>query len=289
MFAVMGVTGNVGGAVAKALMDADLSVRAIVRDAKKGDMWKQKGAEIAVADLFDAASLTQAFRGAAGIFVVIPPVFDPAADFAEARAAARSLTEAIENAKPERVVYLSTIGAQARETNLLSQHTLIEGELRKLGLPIAFLRPGWFLENVQWDVTSARKDGVIYSFLAPVERAIPMVATEDIGRMAAELLQERWEGEHVVELEGPERVSPTEIARTFAELLGKPVRVETVAREGWDVAFREQGMQNPVPRMRMLDGFNAGWIDFADPTGVRRGTVTLREVLAKLLRESPRV
>ena len=254
-----------------------------MRDAKKGAEWKQRGAEIAVADLYDAASLTKAFTGVEGVFVVIPPVFDPAADFAEARAAARSLVQALEAAKPGKVVYLSTIGAQARETNLLSQHTLIESELRELELPIAFLRPGWFLENAQWDVASAREEGVILSFLAPVEKAIPMVATEDIGRVAAELLQRTWDGKRIVELEGPERVSPAMIARTFAELLARPVRVEIVARDGWETAFRGQGMENPQLRMRMLDGFNEGWICFADEATVRRGMVTLREVIAKLI------
>jgi uncharacterized protein YbjT (DUF2867 family) len=30
-----------------------------------------------------------------------------------------------------------------------------------------------------------------------------MVSTDDVGRAAAALLQERWEGKRVVELEGP--------------------------------------------------------------------------------------
>ena len=35
-----------------------------------------------------------------------------------------------------------------------------------------------------------------------------------------------------------------------------------VPRESWHELFTSQGMKNPVPRMRMLDGFNQGWIDF---------------------------
>lgn len=283
MFAVMGATGNVGGVAAQALLDAGKGVRVIVRDARKGETWKRKGAEVAIADLFDAESLARAFAGAEGVFVVIPPVFDPMADFGEARAATRSLSEALKAAKPGRLVHLSTIGAQARETTLLSQHTLIESELRGGGLPVTFLRPGWFLENAQWDVAGAREEGVIRSFLSPVERAIPMVATEDIGRVAAELLQEPWTGVRLVELEGPERVSPEQIAATFAELIGRPVRVEVVAREGWEAAFRGQGMENPWLRMRMLDGFNDGWIDFEKAAAVRKGKVGLRDVLAKLV------
>jgi hypothetical protein len=37
-----------------------------------------------------------------------------------------------------------------------------------------------------------------------------------------------------------------------------------VPRESWAALFRSQGMRNPEPRMRMLDGFNEGWIDLSD-------------------------
>jgi uncharacterized protein YbjT (DUF2867 family) len=56
------------------------------------------------------------------------------------------------------------------------------------------------MENAAWDLASARDTGVIPSFLQPLERRIPMVATADVGRVAAELLQERWQGHRVVEL-----------------------------------------------------------------------------------------
>jgi uncharacterized protein YbjT (DUF2867 family) len=56
------------------------------------------------------------------------------------------------------------------------------------------------------------------SFLQPLDKAVPMVATADIGREAAKLLQESWTGRRVVELEGLRRVTPDEVAHTFAEL-----------------------------------------------------------------------
>ena len=135
-----------------------------------------------------------------------------------------SLKSALERADPGRVVYLSTIGAQARESNLLTQHTIIEQALGELPMPITFLRPAWFMENFRWDVAAARESGVIMSFLQPLDKAVPMVATADIGREAAKLLQESWIGRRVIELEGPRRVTPDEIANTFAEVLGRRVR-----------------------------------------------------------------
>ena len=103
------------------------------------------------------------------------------------------------------------------------------------------------MENSSWDVAPAAKNGMIPSFLQPLDKPVPMVATADIGRLAAELLQETWSGRRVVELEGPQRVTPNEIASTFADLLGRPVRVEAVPRETWESLFKSQGMKNPTP------------------------------------------
>jgi NAD(P)H dehydrogenase (quinone) len=280
MFAITGITGNVGGQVARNLLAANRSVRAVVRDADKGMAWAERGCEVAQADILDAAALTAAFRGAEGVFVLVPPNFDPLPDFPEAQAIGVSLRSAIEAARPGRVVYLSTIGAQASQSNLLSQHTLIERALGGLSVPITFLRPGWFMENSAWDVAPAR-EGVIPGFLQPFDKPVPMVATADIARLAAELLEESWSGKRVVELEGPGRVTPDQIAATFGRLLGRHVNIEIVPRASWEELFRSQGMRNPMPRVRMLDGFNEGWIEFEGVA--RKGTVELETVLRTLI------
>ena len=91
-------------------------------------------------------------------------------------------------------------------------------------------------------------------------------------------------GTRVVELEGPRRVSPNDLAAAFASALGKPVRAEAVPPETWKALFRSQGMKNPRPRMRMLDGFNEGWIDFTDRgANARKGSVSAEQVIAALV------
>ncbi len=140
------------------------------------------------------------------------------------------------------------------------------------------------MENSTWDVAAAANNGVISSLLQPLDKPVPMVATADIGRVAAELLRDTWNGRRVVELEGPHRVTPNEIAATFAGLLGRPVRAEAVPRETWESLFKSQGTKNPAPRIAMLDGFNEGWIEFErGETGSRKGKVALETVLQKLI------
>jgi uncharacterized protein YbjT (DUF2867 family) len=85
MYAIMGITGQVGGAVARALLADTKSVRAIVRDASKGRTWADRGCEVAPANINDAPSLSAAFQGAEGVFLLVSPNFDPSPGFPEAQ------------------------------------------------------------------------------------------------------------------------------------------------------------------------------------------------------------
>jgi uncharacterized protein YbjT (DUF2867 family) len=283
MYAVTGITGRVGGVVARTLLDAGLSVRAVVRDDAKSAAWKKRGCVAAVAEMNDAEALTAAFIGVDGVFVLIPPNFDPTPGFPEVRAIIAALTTATVAAKPPKVVSLSTIGAQAARPNLLNQLGLVEQALGALPTPICFLRAAWFMENSVWDVAPARDTGVVPSFLQPLDKPVPMVATTDIGQLAAALLQETWTGRRVVELEGPQRITPNEIAATFAKILGRPVRMEAIPRDTWEGLFAAQGMKNPKPRAQMLDGFNEGWIEFeSGEPGSLKAQTEMETVLRQL-------
>jgi len=283
MFAVTGITGKVGAAVARSLLSADQPVRAVVRDRSRSAPWAQLGCDIAVADLSDTEALTAAFAGTAGVFAMVPPVFDPAPGFPEAMAFIDPLRAALARAKPARVVALSTVGADAPQPNLLNVLGRMEDVFGTLPMPVTFLRAGWFMENAAWDIDSA-KSGLIQSYLQPLDRAVPMVSSDDVGRTAAALLQERWEGKRVVELEGPQRVSPNALAAAFAKAFGTPVRAEAVPRAQWESIFRAQGMKNPGPRIQMIEGFNAGWIDFADRGAhARKGSIGIDQAITTLI------
>jgi uncharacterized protein YbjT (DUF2867 family) len=64
--------------------------------------------------------------------------------------------------------------------------------------------------------------------------------------MAAALLQEPWSGHRVVELEGPHRVSPKDVAAEFTKVLGRSVRMQIVPRDSWERLF-STGNEKPAP------------------------------------------
>jgi NAD(P)H dehydrogenase (quinone) len=282
MYAVTGITGKVGGSVARTLLAAGLPVRAVVRDADKAGPWAEKGCEVAIASIADAERLTKAFSDADGVFLMTPPDFDPEPGFPRTHEAIAAIKTAIAASRSGKVVFLSTVGAQVAEFNLLNNSKITEEGLRTVPVPVAFLRAAWFMENASWDVEAA-KAGVVPSFLQPLDHPIPMVATADVGRTAADLLRESWTGQRIVELEGPRRYSANDIAAGFAKAIGHTVRMDPVPRDTWEALFRSQGMKHPLPRIRMIDGFNEGWIDFeGDGAKHRTGRIPLEAVLKDL-------
>jgi uncharacterized protein YbjT (DUF2867 family) len=284
MFVVTGVTGKVGAIVADTLLAADLPVRAVVRSEEKATEWRARGCDIAVVpDAADREALTAAFAAASAIFLMNPPNYDSEPGFPDGHAAATATVHAIGKATPGKLVLLSTIGAQASEFNLLNRSAIFETALRNVSIPVAFLRAAWFMENAAWDVAAAF-EGQIKSYLQPLDRRIEMVSVRDIGRTAADLMREDWTGSRLIELSGPSQYSPEDEAAAFSAALNRPVEVVAVPRETWERQFRDEGMLHPEARMRMLDGFNEGWIDFQHIGAERRvGTVTLHALLSEAI------
>jgi NAD(P)H dehydrogenase (quinone) len=268
MYAIMGITGRVGGAMANALLASGSRVRGIVRDARKAAAWQARGAELAVADYDDAAALGAAFSGADGVFVMIPPNFTPAPGFPETKRTLTVIYDALAKARAKKAAYLSSIGSEQQSgTGLITQTHMLEAMLGDLPMRHVFLRAGWFMENFAGDVASARNEGKIYSHLQPLDRRVPMVATVDIGKAGAEVLCQDWEGTRRIEVAGPQDYSPLDVAQGFSEALGRKVEAAVVPRDEWTKSFVAQGMpaDRTGPRAEMMDGFNSGLIHFGVP------------------------
>jgi uncharacterized protein YbjT (DUF2867 family) len=287
MYAIMGITGRVGGTVAENLLAQGQKIRAIVRNPEKATRWRARGAEIAVADVDDPNALASAFEGADGVFVMVPPNFAPAPGFPETRRTLASYHAALAKALPKKAVYLSSIGAeQTSGLGLITSSHLLEQALGDLPIAHAFLRAGWFMENHAGDVATARSEGRIYSNLYPLDRKFSLVATADIGKAGADVLRQEWTGTRYIEVAGPEQYSPNDIARALSSTLGRTIEAVGVPREKWTEFFIGQGMPEgrTEPRAEMVDGFNSGRIHFGVP-GTERitGSTTLDSVIARLV------
>jgi uncharacterized protein YbjT (DUF2867 family) len=284
-YVVAGVSGNTGKVVASTLLAAGKKVRVLVRDAAKGQAWKDQGAEVAVAELSDADAVAKALSGAEGAYLLSPPAFGVPDVLAHGRAVIDAVAIALEKSPVAHVAWLSSVGAHHEAgTGPIRTAHYAETTLSKLKTPITFVRAAYFQENWGSVAGAAKAQGILPSFLTP-GRAISQVATPDIGRVAAEALIEGPRGLRHIELEGPARYTPEEVAASFGRALEKHVQLVSVPEAGIIGALREVGFTEDLAGLydEMIRGVNRGHVDFATKDIVR-GRIGLDETVRLLVK-----
>jgi NAD(P)H dehydrogenase (quinone) len=286
MFVVLGATGHTGRAAAQTLLGQGRKVRIVVRDGARGAEWTGRGAEVAAADIGDAESLADAFSGAQGAYVLIPPQYGADDLLGAQRHLVEALGAAIRKSGLPHAVLLSSIGAQhADGTGPIRALHYAESVLRGAAKNLTVLRAAYFLENWATMLGEVRDKAVLPSFLTP-GRAIPMVATADIGRVAADSLLEQAPGTAVIELSGPHDYTPEDVAGALSGRLGRKVSVQPLPLEAVEPAFQAAGMKAGVARLfrEMYAGVNSGRVAWEGGSArARRGKLGPAEVLGPLL------
>lgn len=217
-------TGQIGSRVVERLLGAGAETAVLVRDPARLPAAVRERVTVHQGDLADVHALRAAVRGARALFLVVPP-FMRTDDWAEAqRAVGRAAAEAVRAEGVERVVLVSSAGAQRDDLYAVSRLGEIERMLADATPHVLSLRAGFFFENFLGAVPTVADHGTIYLTLPP-ERRIAMVAARDIGDVAADaLLGGGWTGFRVRGVHGAADLSPTDVAEAFAAALGRPVR-----------------------------------------------------------------
>ncbi len=282
MYLVMGITGNVGGATARYLLNEGKEVRALVRSREKAAKWADQGVELVDGDWNDATAIASALKGVEGAFVMLPAVWAPSPDYREAKGVIANYVEALTKVVPPRVVALSSMGANRTSgVGNVTALSLLEQGFRSLPSPVAFVRAGGFFENFLFGLQAAQ-GGTLPVFYNPTNRISTMVASVDIGAEAATLLiGPVWSGRRIIELGSG--VSADEVAEQLGEVLAVDVKAFAIPRAGWAEAFQQFGIPkgHTGPAEEMFESVNAGWMDLG-VTGTEHveGTTSARDVFA---------
>lgn len=287
MYAIMGATGQTGGAVVDELQRRGVPVRALTRDPAKAEGLKQKGVEVVRADASDPRSMADALAGVQGVYLLNVPNPGSSTVRADARRASRAIAEAVRRANVGHVVALSSAGAHLAEgTGVIRALHEFEAALRGTAASITFLRPTYFMENWGALIDVAREQGVLPSLRQPVDAKIEIVSAIDVGRTAAECLLGSRDGERIVNLIGPQEYSSQDAAVALTSLLGRRVDAVAVPQEAFVPTLTAAGLSADYASemAQMYEGINAGRVVFEPDTGaMRRGAVTLIEALRPLV------
>ncbi|HEV2608701.1 MAG TPA: NAD(P)H-binding protein [Noviherbaspirillum sp.] len=265
MYAVIGVSGNTGSAVARTLLDLGKRVRAVVRRPEAGADFRRQGAEIAVADLADTTALAAAFSGVDGVYVMTPPLLEVSDPDGTKRAFIKAIRAAAEQAGAPPLVVLSSLGAHLSSGTgpVVLLHEL-EQALRDYPGSVSFLRAPYFLDNWAEAIGPATEEGVFPSLITLGVR-IDMATTADIGRIAVQLLLEAHRGRRIVELQSSRRYSAQDVALDLARILGNPLEVIYPPRSVWHDILTGAGLSQTgaVQMAELIDSINADRIGFS--------------------------
>ncbi len=284
MFVITGATGHVGSVAAETLLAAGKKVRVMVRDAAKAESLKAHGAEVAVADLHDAATFGSVVRGAEGVFLLSPPDFGATDFVGDRKQQTQRQVEVLVAEQVPHVVLLSSIGSQhASGTGLIVTTHNAEQQLRASGLGATFVRAGYFFENWGAAVPTVKGDGVLPSFIAADQR-VASVATADIGKTVARALLDGPRGVRVIELSGPTNPSPNDVANAFSRILGKPIRVVEAPLQAVVPTFTSLGASENIAGLfrEMYQAIAAGKI-VPESHELRRGSTDIETALRAML------
>jgi uncharacterized protein YbjT (DUF2867 family) len=256
----------------------------VVRDPAKGTPWVERGAQVVVADLADRHQVAEALGGSRGAFLLLP--FDPtAADFAgETARLTDAIAGAVADAVVPHVVMLSSGGADLAEGTgpIVGLHRL-EQQLAATSAVVTALRSGHFQEKVSDVLEAARHGGIYPVFADSADVAIPMIATGDLGRFAAEALRNQPASSEVVDVLGP-RYTEREVATHLGAALGRDLEVVTVPQPGWIGALTDAGLPATAAEL-LAELYAADQRGLLAPRGDRTvvGTTPLERTLADLV------
>jgi uncharacterized protein YbjT (DUF2867 family) len=276
VIAVTGATGQQGGAVARKLLADGWKVRALTRDENKpaAQALAQAGAELVAGDMDSRSDLDAAFQGAYGVFSV-QNFWLPNVGYEGEIRQGKNVADAAKAAGVQHLVY-SSVGAAHRGMGQkhFESKWIIEKYIQDLNIPYTILRPAAFFENFNWE-RPAISNGTFNALGLRPEKERQLIAVEDIAVFAALAFENPSEylGK-TIELAG-DALTESQIADTFAKVIGRPVKLTLPSGSG--------GRRSEEEMEAMFNFFNGEAYD-ADIAALRKlhpGLLTLEGYLRK--------
>ncbi|UII18996.1 NmrA family NAD(P)-binding protein [Fulvivirga ligni] len=221
---ILGATGTVGSKISEILLNEGNQVTVMARHTDRLQKFKSMGAEVISGDVTDVKTLTNAFKNADSAFLILPD--NPKAE--NTRAYQRQVTsnyiQAIEKSGIKYIVNMSSLGSHMHEGNGMMGGTG-EQEVRLNQLEnvnVLHIRSAYFMENWLRIIGLVKAKGIAGT-AADGDTAIPMVATQDVAKIAAgHLAKLDFTGKSVHAVMGPRDYTYREFTGIIGQAIGKP-------------------------------------------------------------------
>ena len=254
MILVTGATGKVGSETVRLLAAGPEPVRAFVRSAERAAGLRAAGADLAVGDFDESATIAAGLDGVETVVLVSPglPVQEKAVIDAAARAGVGH------------IVYLTSKASLDAPIERRRWHAQVEAHLAASGIPHTLLRSNAYLQNTLALAPVIAATGGFASSAA--EGRMGMVDTRDVAAVAAVIAAAPTSHAGATyRLTGPASISYTEVARTLSELLGTTVTYRAISADEELAGMIARGVPEPVAVMNaqafsLNAGGDADWV-----------------------------
>lgn len=280
---ITGATGQQGGAVARALLAAGRTVRALTRDFARAETLVNAGARVIAGDMTDPQQMERACRGVESVFLMgTPYAGGPEAEWQQLK----TCIDAARKAGVKHVAYSSAQrAADLADVPHYGQKIRAEAYLQASGLAWTILRPVFFMDNFGAEALAGNLLAGRLHAPMPPHVATQLVAVEDIGRAAAAVLSApaAWAGT-TLDLAG-DALTWDEIAEAIGTAIGRSVDFQPLPPEwvaasmGADYAayydwLWQEGFTAGIGGMKEALGFQP--MDFATYLSVARWALDLK-------------
>ena len=275
MIVITAPTAKIGGRVLERVLEGEEPVRVIARDPAKLDPATRARVEVVQGSHREAAVVDRAFAGADAVFWLVPADrLAATVDEAYSGFAQPGIAALVQHGV-RHVVGVSALGRGtpvADRAGHVTATLAMDDLIAKTGVHYRALANPSFMDNSLRDVP-ALKNGGVFGLPVPGDLRTPMVATRDIGDVAATLLRERdWTGVAEVPLLGPEDLSGEQLAAILTEVLGAPITYRQTSAE--DLRGAMTGFLSPAMVEAMVD------MMVAKSQGLDRGVARTAEISA---------
>lgn len=275
-YVVLGATGGQGGAVATELLEADMPVRAVVRDpdAKRAVELATRGVELVFGDMVSGDGLVDAFVGASGVFALTTP-FETGVEAELTQGAA--ILDAARLANVPYLVFSSVAGAD-RGTGVphFESKYRVEQALGDSGIPHTIVGPTYFYDNLLGSV-DALSAGIL-PIAMPADKPLQQLSRRDLGRFVVELFRNptTYVGERIDI--ASDTMTPDQMAAALRTVLAHEVHAESFDPEripspDMSAMFEflgREGYRVDIPALHQRFP-GVGWQSFADWAAIQFG------------------
>ena len=235
MIVITGATGNLGQHVIASLLESvpAATIIAAVRNPAKAAKLAALGVQVRQADYSDGASLDMAFKGATKILLI------SSSEVGQRAQQHQNVIDAARRAGVALLAYTSVLRADTSPLGLAAEHVITEAAIRASGLPYAFLRNGWYLENHTEHLAPVLEHGMVLG--AAQNGRFSSAARLDYAAGAAAVLTSA-QPHAVYELAGDQGFTLAEYAAEVARQSGEAIVYKDLPQADFKAALVSVGV-----------------------------------------------